>query len=79
MKDVMGTFLRLHKREMGKLGYKNKNKLLEILLRDMLDHIDLTGRWLDFSLGILHSRPSPTTGVLRNLALEMQFLSACFS
>lgn len=31
MKGVMGTFLHLHKSELGKLGYKNKNKLLEIL------------------------------------------------
>lgn len=71
MKGVMGTFLHLHKKEMGKLGYKNKNKLL--------DNIDLSGRWLDLSLGMLHSRPPPTMGALSNLALEIQFLSASFS
>lgn len=57
IKGVMGSFLSLPKETRGKLGYENKNKLLEILLKDMLDDIGLTERWVDFSLGMKDSRP----------------------
>lgn len=36
----MGSFLSLHKEIRGKPGPKNKNKPLEILLKDIVDDIE---------------------------------------
>ena len=49
IKGVMGSFLSLHTETRGKLEHN--------LLKDMLDDIGLTERWVDFSLGMMNFRP----------------------
>lgn len=49
IKGVMGSFLSFHMETRGKLEHN--------LLKDMLDDIGLTERWVDFSLGMMNFRP----------------------